>query len=99
MATGPSATPAKTTRPRASRGTAPTKAAAAKAAQAAAAPAVTAEAEAAEATTPTRTVVVLDHVGATKSFEKFQAPEGSGCAGNFYAPLGTTEVKVAIIGA
>lgn len=92
-------TPTKATRPRVRSGSAPTKAAATKAAQVAAtAPDVTAEATAVEAPTSTRTVVALEHVGSTKSFEKFQAPADSGCAGNFYAPLGTTEVKVAFIG-
>lgn len=42
-----------------------------------------------------REVLDLTHVGNTKTYSKWQAPEGSGCAGNFYAPLGVTAVKVA----
>lgn len=49
----------------------------------------------AEAATGNRTVLELVPAGVTKSYSKWQAPEGSGCAGNFYAPLGVTAVKVA----
>lgn len=42
-----------------------------------------------------RTVIVLEPVGITKTYSKWQAPEGTGCAGNFYAPLGVTSVRVA----
>lgn len=45
--------------------------------------------------TANRVVLALEPAGTTKSYSKWQAPEGSGCAGNFYAPLGVTEVKVA----
>ena len=55
-----------------------------------------AEAATAAPTAPAnRVVVTLEPAGVTKSYSKWQAPEGSGCAGNFYAPLGVTEVKVA----
>lgn len=53
----------------------------------------TAKAEAAPSAN--REVLALVPVGTTKTYSKWQAPEGSGCAGNFYAPLGVTEVKVA----
>lgn len=46
-----------------------------------------------------RLVVALESAGETKSYSKWSAPEGSGCVGTFYAPLGATEVKVAIKGA
>jgi hypothetical protein len=32
--------------------------------------------------------------GSTRTYAKFKAPEGSGCVGTFYAPLGTKVVKV-----
>lgn len=48
-----------------------------------------------EAAPTNREVLALVPVGTTKTYSKWQAPEGSGCAGNFYAPLGVTEVKVA----
>jgi hypothetical protein len=35
--------------------------------------------------------------GPTVRFERFVAPEDSGCRGTIYAPLGTTEVRVALI--
>lgn len=58
-------------------------------------------AEAAEAQAPVsegeRTTVTWNHVGNTKSWEKFQPPAGSGCAGNIYAPLGTTAVKTLFV--
>ena len=34
----------------------------------------------------------------TKSFAVFKAPEGTGCTGSLYAPLGTTEVRVMLYG-
>jgi hypothetical protein len=56
----------------------------------------TAKAPAAEAAAVAdRVVLELLPVGNTKTYSKWQAPDGSGCAGNFYAPLGVTSVKVA----
>jgi len=46
----------------------------------------------------TRVPVVLVYVGDTKSYAVFVPPAGSGCVGKFYAPLGTEEVKVLLIG-
>lgn len=51
--------------------------------------------EEAPAAPANREVIELMPVGNTKTYSKWQAPEGSGCAGNFYAPLGVTAVKVA----
>ena len=38
------------------------------------------------------------HAGDTKTYAKFQPPAGSGCVGTLYAPLGTKEIKVLMIG-
>lgn len=37
---------------------------------------------------------VLEAAGNTKTYAKFTFPEGSGCVGTVYAPLGTKTVKV-----
>lgn len=44
-------------------------------------------------------VVALEAAGETKSYSVWTPPQGSGCVGKFYAPLGATAVKVAIKGA
>lgn len=46
----------------------------------------------------TRVPIVLEAAGETKSYAVFVPPAGSGCVGKFYAPLGTEEVKVLLIG-
>lgn len=46
-----------------------------------------------------RLVIALVPVGDTKTYSRWAPPEGSGCVGTFYAPLGATEVRVAIKGA
>lgn len=46
----------------------------------------------------TRVPVTLDPAGETKSYAVFVPPKSSGCVGKFYAPLGTEEVKVLLIG-
>lgn len=46
----------------------------------------------------TRTAFALIKGDDTKTYSKFAYPEGSGCVGTFYAPLGTLEVKVLLIG-
>lgn len=43
-------------------------------------------------------VFELTHQGDTKSYAKFAPPEGSGCVGTLYMPLGTREVRVRMIG-
>lgn len=40
----------------------------------------------------------LDAAGETKSYAVFTPPPGSGCVGKFYAPLGTEQIKVLLIG-
>ena len=45
-----------------------------------------------------RVPIVLEYTGDTKSYAVFVPPAGSGCVGKFYAPLGTEEVKVLLIG-
>ena len=40
----------------------------------------------------------LDAAGETKSYAVFTPPAGSGCVGKFYAPLGTEQIKVLLIG-
>lgn len=42
--------------------------------------------------------VDLEHTGDTKTYSKWQPPSSSGCVGTFYAPLGTTGVKVRLEG-
>jgi hypothetical protein len=44
-----------------------------------------------------RSTMVLEYVGDTKAYAKFTPAKGSGCVGTFYAPLGTTEVKVLLV--
>lgn len=79
-------------RPAAKPAAASTKAAPAKAAPAAKTPA--------EKVDVTRFTVALEHVGTTKSFEKFAFPDSykGVVVGNVYAPPGTVEVKVLVIG-
>jgi hypothetical protein len=43
-------------------------------------------------------VMDLEYVEDTKTYAKFVPPTGSGCVGQFYAPLGTKAVKVKITG-
>lgn len=69
----------------------PTAAPARKAAPRKAAPKKTAPATAAEVSA---TGYVLEAAGVTKKYAKFTFPEGSGCVGTVYAPLGTKTVKV-----
>ena len=45
-----------------------------------------------------RLVISLVHAGDTKQYSKWTPPEGTGCVGTLYAPLGATDVKVAIKG-
>lgn len=45
-----------------------------------------------------RIVLEMEYTGDTKSYAVFVPPAGTGCVGKFYAPLGTAEVKVALIG-
>ncbi|HVI70136.1 MAG TPA: hypothetical protein VM656_01445, partial [Pyrinomonadaceae bacterium] len=45
-----------------------------------------------------RVPVVLEYAGDTASYAKFKPPASSGCVGTYYAPLGTEEVKVLLIG-
>lgn len=45
-----------------------------------------------------RVTLELESAGETKSYATFTPPAGSGCVGKFYAPLGTTTVKVLLIG-
>lgn len=40
----------------------------------------------------------LEAAGETKSYAVFVPPAGTGCVGKFYAPLGTEQVKVLLIG-
>lgn len=51
--------------------------------------------------TPAATTTEVDYVAfalepdsPTKNFARFKYPEGSGCVGTMYAPLGTKVVKV-----
>lgn len=84
-------TAAKTTRPARARTAA--KPAAAKTSAAKVAPA-----EVADDAGKARFTVTLEAQGETKSYAVFTPPEGSGCVGKFYAPLGTEIVKVLLIG-
>lgn len=82
-----------TTRPVRTRKAAAPKAAA-KAAPAKAAPAAApADDEAGE-----RYVVEFEHVTDTKSYAKWAPKAGNGCVGNVYVPIGTTRVRMLIIG-
>lgn len=85
---------ATTTRPARTRGTKATPAAA-KPATAKAAPVE----ETVEVANPKRVQLdLLVHPdGPTKSYARFVPEDGSGCVGTFYAPLGTTAVKVLVI--
>lgn len=40
--------------------------------------------------------IVCEPIGKTKTYAKFGFPEGTGCVGTIYAPLGTRTVKVRI---
>jgi len=83
-----------TTRPTRTR-TAP----AAKSTPAKAAPAKKAAAPAApEKAATERLTLTFKHVGDTKNYAKFEVEAGSGCVGQIYAPLGTTEVKAIAYG-
>jgi len=44
-----------------------------------------------------RTVLEFTYFGDTKSYSVFQPPEGNGCVGKVYAPLGTTNVRVLLV--
>ena len=46
----------------------------------------------------TRILVVMEHMGDTKTYSKWQPPKDSGCVGTYYAPLGTEVVKVLLEG-
>lgn len=95
MAETTSTRPNRSRRTKADTAAAPTKAAPAKATKATAP-------KAAPASTGTddrvKTPVILEFTGETKSYAVFVPPAGSGCVGKFYAPLGTEEVKVLLIG-
>lgn len=52
----------------------------------------------AESSDRERYVMDLEYQGDTKSYAVFTPPSGSGCVGKFYAPLGTDQVRVALIG-
>lgn len=73
---------------------APVKAAPAKATKAAAKPAAPTTGEDGRVRIP----VLLERAEDTKSYSVFVPPKSSGCVGKFYAPLGTEEVKVLLIG-
>lgn len=42
--------------------------------------------------------IPLDFSHETKNFAVFTPPKDSGCVGSFYAPVGTTEVRVMLYG-
>lgn len=93
-----------TTRPTRTRNTRTATETTAKAAPAASkAKAATPAPKAAESekTEVTRFTVELEHIGTTKSFEKFAFPDSykGVVVGNVYAPIGTEQVKVLVIGA
>lgn len=46
----------------------------------------------------TKLTFELEYEGDTKSYAKFKVPTGNGSVGSIYAPLGTTQVKVLIVG-
>lgn len=62
----------------------------------------TVKSEAVEAATVTPDAVVsklkveLDYTDTTRRYEKFTAPDGSGCQGSLYVPLGAKSVKVLV---
>lgn len=43
-------------------------------------------------------VVDLEHIGDTARYAKFSPPEGQGCVGTLYFPLGTKAAKVKFSG-
>ena len=46
----------------------------------------------------TRIAVEFEKVGETKNYSKWCPPEGVGCTGSLYAPLGATAVTVEVSG-
>lgn len=91
------ATAPKTTTPRRSRAASTTKTAA----PAAKTPAKETPAPAAPAVTDNRIKIELDHHSDTKNYARFVVPEElkGVVVGSIYAPLGTSRVLVAVIGA
>lgn len=87
---------ATTTRPARKRAT-PAAKAAAPAAKAAAAPAEAKSGATTEDGT-TRVAFPLTALEPTKRYAKFEPPADSGCVGALYVPLGTTEVRVLLVG-
>lgn len=89
------------TRPARTRASRATTAAAKPAAAKSATPAKAAAPKAPEKTEVTRFTIALEHVGTTKSYEKFAVPDNykGTVVGNVYAPIGTERVGVVIIGA
>lgn len=83
-----------TTRP--ARKRTASKATTAKATPAKAAPAKAEESV--EAPEVERYQITMEKLPDTKNYAVFQPATGQGCVGKLYAPLGTTEVKVLIIG-
>jgi hypothetical protein len=55
-------------------------------------------AETADDSTESRVAFPLEHFGTTKSYEVFAPAKDTGCVGKFYAPLGTTDVRVLLVG-
>jgi hypothetical protein len=87
-----------TTRPARSRKATPAKATTPSAVTTAASESAAAEEPSAAVTGAPVKLVLEPHPGGhTKSYTKFVAPDGSGCTGTFYAPLGVTEVRVLLI--
>jgi hypothetical protein len=82
--------PTRTRAARATKATTPAKATPAKAAKAAAKPATE------EDTEVEAYYMDLVQLPDSTRYSKWSPPEGSGCVGTFYAPLGCTEVKVRI---
>jgi hypothetical protein len=91
---------ATTTRPARTRRPAGTTAATKPAASKTAAKPATAKAEPTK-TNVTRFTVELEHLGTTKTYEKFGFPENykGVVVGNVYAPIGTARVAVLVVGA
>lgn len=85
MATTPTARPARTRAARTTKAT-PAKAATTKAEAIEEAPEVEAY------------VIDLEHIGDTVKYAKFAPPEGHGCVGTLYFPLGTKAAKVKFSG-
>lgn len=42
--------------------------------------------------------IELEFKNETKNYAVFTPPKGTGCVGSFYAPLGTTQVRVMLYG-